>query len=126
MALDYQPMYILASGMSLEQRRLDVVANNIANADTPGFKKDFLSALAYYTPDATKEPGNAPDNPSNNYVYPIMEKIYTNYTEGPIKKTDNPLDLAINGKGFFKVMNDKGEIFYQRRGDFQLDKMVIS
>ncbi|MFP3158437.1 MAG: flagellar basal-body rod protein FlgF [Hydrogenobaculum sp.] len=122
MALDYQPMYVLASGMSLEQRRLDVVANNIANADTPGFKKDFLSALAYYTPDATKEPGNAPDNPSNNYVYPIMEKIYTNYTEGPIKKTDNPLDLAINGKGFFKVMNDKGEIFYQRRGDFQLDK----
>jgi flagellar basal-body rod protein FlgF len=131
MALDYQPMYVLASGISLEQRRLDVVANNIANADTPGFKKDFLSALAYYTPDATKEPGNAPDNPSNNYVYPIMEKIYTNYTEGPIKKTDNPLDLAINGKGFFKVMNGKGffkvmngkgEIFYQRRGDFQLDK----
>ena len=41
MALDYQPMYVLASGMSLEQRRLDVVANNIANADTPGFKKIF-------------------------------------------------------------------------------------
>jgi Flagellar basal body rod protein len=91
MALDYQPMYVLASGMSLEQRRLDVVANNIAHADTPGFKKDFLSALAYYTPDATKEPGNAPDNPSNNYVYPIMEKIYTNYTERTYKENRHPL-----------------------------------
>lgn len=122
MALDYQPMYVLASGMTLEQRKLDIVANNIANVDTPGFKKDFLSAMAYYTPNATEEPGNASNNPSNNYVYPIMEKIYTNYQEGPIKKTDNPLDLAINGKGFFKVMNDNGQIFYQRRGDFQLDK----
>ncbi len=122
MALDYQPMYVLASGMSLEQRRLNVVANNIANADTPAFKKDFLSALAYYTPNATREPGSSPQNPSNNYVYPIMEKIYTNYTEGPIKKTENPLDLAINGGGFFKVMNDNGQILYQRRGDFQLDK----
>jgi Flagellar basal body rod protein len=80
MALDYQPMYVLASGMSLEQRRLDVVANNMANADTPGFKKDFLSALAYYTPDATKEPGNAQITLTTT-MYILLWKRYTQTTQ---------------------------------------------
>lgn len=121
MALDYQPLYVLGSGMLLEDRKLEVTANNLANASTPSFKKDFLSAEAFYTPNGNKIEGDSPLNPSNNYVYPIIESIKTDFSEGPIKKTGNPLDVAIDGSGFFAVKDGKGNIFYERRGDFKLD-----
>ena len=123
MATNFQSIYILASGLLYQQRKLDVIANNLANIDTDGFKKVLLTAQAYSVKNSDESENlnpSSPLNPSNNFVYPVMgiEKVDT--SPGELKRTGNPLDVAINGKGFFAVkVGDK--VFYTRDGHFLLD-----
>ena len=109
MALDYQPIYILASGMLLQERKLDVSANNLANMDTPSFKRDLLLASALYV------------EPTGNFVYPVIDSVFTDLSQGPLRQTDNPLDLAIEGEGFFGVLTPEG-VRFTRKGNFSLDR----
>ena len=124
MALDFQPIYILASGLFYRQRELEVVANNLANVDTPGFKRVLLTAMAYPVK-SPKEvllttPPDSPKRSENNFVYTVMGKQKVDTTEGPLEHTGNPLDVAISGKGFFAV-EVKGKVLYTRDGHFLLD-----
>lgn len=89
--------YAPALGAILEEKRLDVIANNIANANTPGFKKENARFTDF-----------------------LFEKTHTIFDQGTIRTTSSPLDLAIIGKGFFKVKTDKG-ILYTRAGNLMLD-----
>jgi len=122
MATDFQSIYILTSGLLYQQRKLDVISNNLANINTAGFKKVLIAAQAY--PVKNREEisikPSSPLNPSNNFVYPVIgfEKVDT--SAGELKKTGNPLDVAINGKGFFAV-KVKNKILYTRDGHFLLD-----
>ncbi len=120
MAVDYQPVYLLASGMLLQERKLGVVSNNLANVDTPSFKRDFLTALSWFTDSGQKVPVTDPRDPSNNFVYPIIDDIRTDFSQGPLKFTGNTFDLAIEGEGFFAVSTPQG-VAFTRRGDFRLD-----
>lgn len=119
MALDYQSIYVLSSGMLLQQRALDNITNNLANVNTNGFKRDLLLASSWLTPYNQDRTDNTED-PANNFVYPIMERIYIDLSQGSIKQTGNPLDLAIEGEGFFSVTNGT-ETFYTRDGNFRID-----
>ena len=125
MATDFQPIYILASGLLYQQRKLDVIANNLANVDTDGFKKVLLTAQAYPVRDNDTNAEKvfnptSPLRPSNNFVYPIMGAEKVDTSPGELKRTGNPLDVAINGNGFFAVkVGDK--VFYTRDGHFLLD-----
>ncbi len=120
MAIEYQPLYILSSGMLLQQRKLETITNNLANVDTPAFKKDLILASLWETPMGQGFPDNDPQNPSNNFLYPVIERIFTDLSQGAIKQTGNPLDLAIEGNGFFAVRRGQ-EVFYTRKGNFRLD-----
>jgi len=122
MSTDYQAIYILGGGMLLQERKLDVVSNNLANVDTPSFKKDFLTSLSYYAPDGIKAPNNLPSDPSNNYVYSVIEDVRTILSQGSLVKTDNPLDFAIEGEGFFAVLDEEGNIIYTRKGIFRINE----
>ncbi len=120
MAVDYQGIYILSSGMLLQQRKLDTITNNIANADTVGFKKDMLLVSSWITP-YNQQRTNLSEDPANNFLYPMVERVYTDLTQGAIRQTGNPLDLAIEGQGFF-VVSDGTNTYYTRKGNFRLDR----
>ena len=144
-------LYTAYTGMINEQHRMDVMTNNLANADTNGFKKEgttsqaFDTVLAYKINDLS-EPGNLPknlgtaktfdedsvDNPDRwvsrtgmNLGVKIGEN-YVDYSEGPIKETGNTFDLAISDRGFFAVeyTNKAGETStkYTRDGNFTMDR----
>ncbi|RME08651.1 MAG: flagellar hook-basal body protein, partial [Aquificota bacterium] len=120
MAIEYQPLYILSSGMLLQQRKLDVITNNLANADTPAFKRDLLLASLWETPGGQRIQDTDPQNPTNNFLYPVVERVFTDLSQGAIRQTGNPLDLAIEGRGFFAVRRGQ-EVFYTRKGNLRLD-----
>jgi len=125
MATDFQPLYILASGMYYQQRKMEVVSNNLANANTEGFKKDLITAGALevenqFKPFGGYRPGS-PEDPRNNFIYPVVERIKTDLSQGGLIKTSNPLDLAIMGEGFFAVKKN-GKTYYTRKGRFLLDR----
>ncbi len=119
MALDYQGIYILSSGMLLQQRALDNITNNLANVNTNGFKRDLLLASSWVTP-YNQERTQSPEDPANNFIYPIVERVYTDVSQGAIRQTGNPLDLAIEGQGYF-VLSNGTNTFYTRDGNFRID-----
>lgn len=122
-------LYTAYTGMINEQHRMDVLTNNLANADTNGFKKEgatsqsFDSVLAYKIKDITEGNRLAKRIGVNNPGVKIGEG-YTDFSEGPIKTTGNTYDLALTDRGFFAVefTNKAGEtsVKYTRDGDFTL------
>jgi len=105
-------LFIARAGMIPRQRRLEVVANNLANMNTIGYKKDELfynKLIQAMAPDAD---GNM------DTTYPLAE--VTDFSPGILRKTDNPLDVAIVGNGFFTIQTEDGLVF-TRNGNFALD-----
>jgi len=108
-------MYSALSGSLTAMKRLDVISNNLANVNTPGFKKDkmaFESMLAGNV--------NPPLVPQGSTADPILQKenLYIDYSSGPVSQTGNVLDLAIDGDGFFVVSTPNGPA-YTRQGNFR-------
>lgn len=84
---------------SLQQlKRLEVIANNVANAGTAGFKRE--------------------DALFSDFVY---QSTYTCFGSGPVRTTENPLDVALEGDGYFRVQSDEG-VLYTRAGNLTLNK----
>jgi len=124
MASEFQPLYILASGLFFQQRKLEKISNNLANIDTNGFKRELITAQAYYVKEENPpklNQINSPQRAENNFVYPIIGKSKVDLSPGELIKTDNPLDLAIEGEGFFSV-EVNGKTYYTRDGHFLVDR----
>lgn len=120
-------LYSAASGMAAQQMNVDNIANNLANANTSGFKMrrtQFQDLLyqSYVQPGAAA--GSQTVVPSGLQVglgtRPASNEII--FSEGNFQETDNPLDLVIQGKGFFQVLLPSGQLAYTRDGGFQLDR----
>jgi flagellar basal-body rod protein FlgF len=94
-------------------RQLDVVANNIANMNTTGFKADGSLFEEYLNSTGAGTPG-APIS------FVRDRATWTDMSHGPIERTGNPLDVAINGDGFFAVQTSRG-VRYTRAGSFQVN-----
>ena len=108
------PFDIALTGLSAAQNDLEVISNNIANSETAGFKKSRANFADIY---ASSEFGVS----SNSIGQGVqVTGIQQQFTDGDITFTDNALDLAINGQGFF-IMEDDGERFYGRAGAFGID-----
>jgi flagellar basal-body rod protein FlgG len=115
-----------ATGMEAQQTRLDVSANNIANVSTPGFKKGRaeFQDLMYQT---LRAPGTAAGQgartPTGLQVGMGVRAVATQrmHSEGDLQQTGNPLDVAIEGNGFFPVRLPSGGLAYTRDGAFKLD-----
>jgi flagellar basal-body rod protein FlgF len=102
-----------ASGLRTRMESLDLLANNIANADTGGYKTDREFYSLYTSAEAT---GAESLDPSQ---LPVVEKNYTDFSQGMLSATSNPLDFAIQGSGFFAV-DAPGGTSYTRNGVFRL------
>ncbi len=120
-------LYSAGSGMTAQQMSIDNIANNLANANTTGFKArrtQFQDLLYqnYLQPGAAA--GSQTVVPSGLQVgmgtRPSANSIV--FTQGSFTETDNPLDLVIQGKGFFQIQTPNGQTAYTRSGNFQLDK----
>lgn len=122
-----QALYTAASGMLAQQMNVDTISNNLANVSTTGFKKmrvDFQDLL-YNT---IKPAGAPPTAPGVQSPVPIqigegVRPIATPriFFQGETVSTDNPLDLMIEGDGFFQVLQADGSIAYTRDGGWQRD-----
>ena len=104
-------MYIALSGAVLKQKHMDIFAQNISNSSTTGFKKERISFRDYLIP-ADNASGVVEDGRA---MTQLSEQV-TDFSGGPTFRTDNPLDLAINGEGFFALENDR----YTRNGNFKI------
>ncbi len=120
-------LFSAASGMSAQQMNVDNIANNLANANTSGYKtrRVQFQDLLYQT---LLQPGASASQqtilpaglqlglgtrPSSNEII---------FTQGNFLQTNNPLDVVIQGRGFFQVLQPNGQLAYTRAGQFQLDK----
>jgi len=110
MALNFQPIYVLASGGERALENLNTVTNNLANVNTPGFKKLLLREMSQYLPE---NKGNA----AHLFVFPRFNDTPVINTQGNLVRTDAPFDLAILGEGFFEIETPQG-IKYTRNGHF--------
>ena len=102
-----------ASGLRARMEALDLLANNIANANTAGYKADRESYSLYLSPEA--------GYPLKPVVLPTQEKKWTDYAQGNFTETGGQLDLALSGEGFFGVTGASGPL-YTRNGNFRLSR----
>jgi flagellar basal-body rod protein FlgF len=105
-------------GSIFQMRQLDVAANNLANADTPGFKADRITFKSYLA--QIQEPQFAGERRSIRSIEEHFQ-TRTGFAPGPLTPTGNSLDFAIDGPGFFVLQTPQGER-YTRAGGFRLDE----
>ena len=114
-----------ASGLRAQQVAMDTIGNNIANVNTLGFKEgqtDFAEALSTEVRSGnTKNVGNAGAATLGVGSGVVYNAIGTNFQQGTLTPTDRPLDLGIDGAGFFQVKTPDGSTAYTRVGNFQVD-----
>jgi flagellar basal-body rod protein FlgG len=120
-------LYSAGSGMTAQQMNVDNIAHNLANANTVGYKarRAQFQDLLYQN---LVQPGAAAGSqtvvPSGLQIglgtRPVANE--TIFTQGSFSTTENPLDLVIQGKGFFQVRRPTGELAYTRCGQFHLDR----
>jgi len=109
-----------ATGMDAQQRKLDVTANNLANVNTTGFKRsraEFQEML--YTQERAPGQGNPTGIETGSGVR--TSATQKSFAQGTLEATQNPLDLAIEGDGFFTLTQDSGQPVYSRAGAFKVD-----
>lgn len=125
-------IWTAVSGGMAQSQNIDIIANNLANANTTGFKKDQPTFKEYLTA-VENPPSPAIDIPrtafkdSDFYHFDGRENamvnmsgVHTDQTQGTLKPTQGPFDLAVDGPGFFSVQTPAG-IMYTRSGDFKVD-----
>lgn len=123
----FRSLHIAATGMAAQEAQLDTISNNLANVNTVGFKKvraDFQDLL-YET---MRAPGtattSATTSPTGLQVGSGARIVATSrqFSQGALLQTGNPLDLAIEGNGFFPIQQADGTIGYTRAGNFKTDQ----
>ncbi|HEC74688.1 MAG TPA: flagellar basal-body rod protein FlgG [Methylophaga aminisulfidivorans] len=121
-----QALWIAKTGLDAQQTRMSVISNNLANVNTTGFKQDraVFEDLLYQT---IRQPGaqssTSTQLPSGLMIGTGVRTVATEklHTQGNIVQTQNALDIAINGRGFFQILQPDGTLAYTRDGTFQLN-----
>src|ERR1700754_4283171 len=119
-------LWISKTGLDAQQTQLDVISNNLANVSTNGFKKSraVFEDLLYQT---IRQPGAQSSNqtqlPSGLQLGTGVRPVATErvFTQGNLQQTSNPMDVAIQGQGFFQVQMPDGSAAYTRDGNFQVN-----
>lgn len=116
-------LYIGASGMQAQQTNVDVISNNLANVNTPGFKKNRVSFEDMVYRETARSNGPAGSSGSVNRLGVGTGIAGTGkvFTLGELKQSDSPLDLAIRGQGFLEVTLPDGSAGYTRSGSLQVN-----
>ena len=119
-------LFTAASGMAAQQLNIDVIANNLANVNTTGFKRsraDFQDILYQTLRQAGAASSNQTEIPTGIQLglgarTAAVQKLFL---QGDVQQTQNQLDLAIDGAGFFQILRPSGDVAYTRAGSFKLD-----
>lgn len=115
-------LWTAASGMKTQQMYVDSIANNLANVNTTGYKKEGLEfkSLLYQTLRESGTDGNG--SPVSLQVGHGVRAVASvkNFSQGSLETTDNPLDFSIEGDGFFQIQDDSGNILYTKNGAFKV------
>jgi flagellar basal-body rod protein FlgG len=119
-------LFTAATGMRAQQTNIDVIANNLANVNTTGFKRsraDFQDLLYQTLRQAGAPSSNQTEIPTGIQVGlgSRTAAVHRLFLQGDMQNTENQLDLAIDGGGFFQTLRPNGEIAYTRAGAFKLD-----
>lgn len=119
-------LFTAATGMRAQQTNIDVIANNLANVNTTGFKRgraDFQDLLYQTLRQAGAPSSNQTETPTGIQVGlgSRTAAVHRLFLQGDMQNTDNQLDLAIDGGGFFQILQPNGEIAYTRAGALKLD-----
>jgi flagellar basal-body rod protein FlgF len=121
-------LYAVVTGSFAQERRLEALAHNLANVATAGFKADIPRFEVVPAPSPPAVLAALPTHPQTllsptafvQNAYPIFTGVKTDLSAGELRQTGNPLDLAINGQGWFSVETPQG-VRYTRNGSFTLD-----
>ncbi|MEX0799460.1 MAG: flagellar basal-body rod protein FlgF [Bacteriovoracaceae bacterium] len=125
-------IWVPLSGQIAQQQKVETIANNIANANTAGFKKDRLVFKEHLTaltkgsqdidlPNKEWSPDDFYRTQGAENAFVNVDGSYTDFQQGALQPTNNPLDMALFGKGFFEVLTPNG-IRYTRTGNFTVSK----
>lgn len=119
----FQGFYNLASGMITQNKNLDVISNNITNSITPGFKKDTMTSSTFQE-ELISRSGNldksSPQALNNIAMLRTSTGTVTDFKQGELEETGNPLDVALTSDGFFQIQTQNGFV-YTRNGAFSID-----
>ncbi len=129
-----QGLWVAKTGLDAQQTRMAVVSNNLANVNTTGFKQGRAVFEDLLYQNVRQSGGQSSQDtllPSGMNLGTGVRVVATEklFTQGSVLQTDNALDVAINGRGFFQVLKPDGELAYTRDGTFQLNdqgEMVTS
>ena len=115
-------MYISAEGAQAQQQRLEVIANNMANMETVGFKRDVPIFQARFA-QAIQQGSDYPHSKTQNDIgggVKIID-VETDFESSSVRQTGIPTDFTVNGEGFFQVQGPDGNTFLTRAGNFTID-----
>lgn len=114
-------LYLSAQGARAQQQRIDVIANNLANASTSGFKRDLVAFQADRPRDVEHPNGQQPPHHLNDSTGGLsVAEVFTDHTSGSLTETGGTWDLAVHGPGFFSVAGADGPLL-TRNGSFTVD-----
>ena len=119
-------LWIASTGMQAQTLNIDVIANNLANVNTTGFKRsraDFQDLLYHSLRDAGSTSAQGSEVPTGIQIGHGTRPVATQkiFSQGDYQQTENQLDMAIEGKGFFQIIQPNGDTAYSRAGAFKLD-----
>lgn len=114
-------LYISASGLRSEQKQIDVISNNVANMQTPGFKRSRVHFADVAGAGAAHDPAIAQPSAEVRGGGTRVLTTVAQFDKGEVRATGNPLDLAIDGDGLFELEREDGTLVYTRDGQFRLD-----
>ena len=124
--MSVQTLYTAATGMGAMETKLDVIANNLANVNTTGFKRGRANFEDLFyrhekLPGSQDSAGNLTATGTSIGLGVAVSSIQTDHEQGAFQVTGNPLDVAIEGDGFFQVQDTTGELLYTRAGNFSIN-----
>ncbi|HFQ14274.1 MAG TPA: flagellar hook-basal body complex protein, partial [Gammaproteobacteria bacterium] len=119
-------LWISKTGLEAQNNRLSVISNNLANVNTTGFKRSrgvFEDLLYQKVRQAGAQSSQDTELPSGLYLGTGVRTVATQkmHTQGSILQTNNSLDVAIQGRGYFQILQPNGTIAYTRTGEFQVN-----
>lgn len=118
-------LWTAASGMTAQQLNVDTIANNLANVNTVGYKRETTNfkSLLYANLGTTAEQNTAPSTSQVGHGVRALANS-RNYSSGTLTQTDNPTDLAIQGDGFFVIDRGDGNVAYTKDGSFRMSMLA--
>lgn len=118
--------YTAASGILMQQRKINVLTNNIANSETPGYRASRVVSSTFEQELMTRLEGSNTKNIGSTAQIQVTSEVPTRFDPSSLEETGRPLDFALEGEGFFNVQAEDADgnatqTYLTRNGDFELD-----